>query len=267
MIVDGKTIAREILAELRREVDTLGTTPVVRAITVSPDSATESYLRIKKRQAEMAGMTLEVVELQADAGTDEVIHAVISEGADAVLVQLPLPESINVTEVLNAIPLEKDADVLTDVARQAFEENKDGALLPPVVGAVKEILERSNVSLKDKWVAVIGQGRLVGKPVAQWFKHQSVEKVTVFTEDSQVYWNYDILVSGVGKPHFITPDKLEKPEIIIDAGTSESGGAIAGDFDPSCAEEAHLFTPVPGGVGPIAVAYLFKNVLDLVRNK
>ena len=260
MIIDGKKIAQGILAATRKRVAAFGRTPVVRAITVAPNPATESYLRIKGVQAESAGMKLEVVRLPETANEHEITEAINASGADAVIVQLPLPPKVNATKILDKIPCEKDADVLSHAAR-AF------ALLPPVVGAVKEILERSDVDVKNKNTVVVGNGWLVGDPVAAWLTKEGAH-VSVLTRESgdlaSALKNADIIVSGAGAPHLIKPSMLKRGVVLIDAGTSESDGALAGDADPACAEVASVFTPVPGGVGPIAVACLFRNVIDLL---
>lgn len=263
MIIDGKKITGEILKEVKMKVGTLPHVPVVRAITVAPSPATLSYLRIKQKRAEEAGMILETVELQEDCGTDEVIHAVTVEGADAVIVQLPLPSSIDVEEVLKAIPLSKDADILSPAAK-ALAERGDG-LLSPVVGAVKEILERATVGVEGKNVCVIGKGNLVGRPVAHWLTKQGAIVTVLGKEDTDVTTikSADIVILGAGQGGIVKPEHLKSGVVLIDAGTSESGGAIRGDADPACVEVASVFTPVPGGVGPVAVACLFRNVLEL----
>ncbi len=270
MIIDGRAIAKDILAKVRTDVAQLDHVPVVRAITVMPSPATESYLSIKARRAKDAGMILEIVRLSDTAGEAEIIEAIHAKGADAVIVQLPLPPDIHTPAVLAAIPLEQDADVLSREARAVFEAGGEDVLLPPVVGAVKEILTRTKSSVEGLWVMVLGHGWLVGQPVAIWLRQQNPGRLDVLAEESDyrtVYWDVDVLVSGVGKPHLITPEKLTKGTVIIDAGTSESDGAIVGDADPACAEQAAVFTPVPGGVGPIAVACLYQNVALLALRK
>lgn len=265
MKIDGRAIAASLLKEVK---ESLSRELVVRAVVVAPSPATESYLAIKTARAKDAGMRLEVVRLMDTATTDEVIAAVQEPGADAVIVQLPLPSDIDRMSVLNSIPVSLDADVLSHPARILFEEGAEGALLPPVVGAVKEILERENVSLKGVKTAVVGDGWLVGDPVARWFKQQGAD-VTVITQESEStvesLKEAMVVVTGVGSPHLITPELLTEGVVLIDAGTSESGGAIAGDADPACETVASVFTPVPGGVGPIAVASLFKNVALLAK--
>lgn len=263
MIVDGRSIASDILASVRTEITR---TVVVRAIVVSPSPATESYLSIKAARAEEAGMHLEIVRLDNHVTEDEVKEWVTSAGCDAVIVQLPLPEHLNTKAILDAIPLERDADVLSSAAYELFSNDAEGALLPPVVGAVAEILERAGVSVGGKGAVVIGQGRLVGAPVASWLTNEGAEVAVVTKESGDLSLIKDaaVIVSGAGSPGLIKPGHLGEGAVLIDAGTSESGGAIVGDADPACAGVAAVFTPVPGGVGPIAVACLFRNVASLV---
>jgi len=261
MIIDGKQIAAEIFAATKQEVAGLGRVPVVRAITVSPNAATESYLRIKSARAADAGMQLEVMKLSDTATTEELIAAVQQEGADAVIVQLPLPAGIDTEAVLDAVPAPKDADVLSHDTRKM-----PGALLPPVAAAVQEILDRAGCNARGKNVVVVGQGWLVGDPVAAWLRTSGgdVHTLTRESSDLSILKNADIIVSGAGSPHLIKPEMLKEGVVLIDADTSESDGALAGDADPACAEVASVFTPVPGGVGPIAVACLFRNVATLL---
>lgn len=254
MKIDGKAIADEILAAVKQRVTSLERVPSVRAVTVLPNAATESYLRVKTMKAIAAGMELQVVK--ALPNTEDVIRAIEAPGADAIIVQLPLPAGIDVDAVLAAIPPEKDADVL----------NK-GTLLPPVAAAVAEIIARTNVEVKGKEAVVIGYGKLVGMPVEKWLLSHGAN-VRVITRDSgelsTLLHTADIIVSGAGSPGLVKPEMLKSGVVLIDAGTSESNGALVGDMDPACEAVASVFTPVPGGVGPIAVACLFRNAATLL---
>lgn len=267
MIVDGKALARAITARIHEDVQACALVPVVRAVTVTPGPATESYLRIKEKKAVEAGMKLEVIRLPDTATTDEVLAALLAPQADALLVQLPLPAPIDTEKVLNAIPLSLDADVLSQEAHMQFEQGAEGALLPPVVAAVKEILDEVHVDVRNKRVYVLGKGWLVGQPVAQWMRTQGAIVTVVTREDTDlsVLKNAEIIVSGAGEGGIILPEHLSSGVVLIDAGTSESAGAIVGDAHPTCASIASVFTPVPGGVGPVAVACLFKNAATLIK--
>lgn len=256
-----------MLEDVRERVAGLARAPVVRAVSVAPSPATESYLRVKERRAKQAGMALDIVRLAESVSTEEVIAALAAENADALLVQLPLPAHIDTKRVLDAIPLDTDADVLSARAHAAFEAGEDGALLPPVVGAVKEVLARAGVSLAGKRAAVIGSGWLVGEPAAAWLRSEGalVSVITKESGDLSALKGADVIVSGAGSPGLIRPEHLSSGVALIDAGTSESDGQIAGDADPACASIAGVFTPVPGGVGPVAVACLLRNALLLAE--
>lgn len=266
MIIDGNALAKEVRARTKARAQMLGRRPSVLAY-VSPEEtpATRSYLKIKARSAEEAGCDFE-----------ETRSLTFSAHPDAIIVQLPLPSDISTAEVLNSIPVQQDADVLSKAARAKFENGDADALLPPVVGAVREILVRGGVDVKGKRAVVIGNGWLVGNPCAVWLKQQGAEVTVVTLESgdlraallpfgSPAAGAADIIISGAGSPRLIKPEMLKEGVVLIDAGTSESGGAIVGDADPACAQMCSIFTPVPGGVGPIAVACLFENAVTLAE--
>jgi len=256
MIIDGKKIAEKIFAETKARAEKLSHPPLVVALAGLQSSVAGSYVTLKEKRAGDAGCAFEVREVDAFAGD-----------ADAVIVQLPLPAEVDTKQALDAIPLEKDADVLSSAAREAFAKGDSRALLPPVVGAVREILVRNSVEVKGKRVVVLGQGFLVGEPVATWLTGQGahVEIITLESGSLESLKNANLIVSGAGSPGLIKPEMLTPGVVLIDAGTSELGGKIVGDADPACAEVASIFTPVPGGVGPIAVACLFKNAVTLAE--
>jgi len=262
MNIDGRSIASDILADIKSSIE--GRTVVVRAITISPSAATESYLRVKESRAREAGMHMEVVRLPETSSTQEVIDMVRAPGAAGVIVQLPLPDHFDTRAILEAIPSSVDADVLSPYTYARFEVGEPENVVPPVAAAVAEILARSDVDPSGKRVVIVGNGKLVGRPAAAWFgrfANTTVEIVTKESHDlSTALADADIVVSGAGVPGLIKPEYLKEGVVLIDAGTSESGGQMVGDADPACAEKASVFTPVPGGVGPVAVACLFRNV-------
>ncbi|HEX7651294.1 MAG TPA: bifunctional 5,10-methylenetetrahydrofolate dehydrogenase/5,10-methenyltetrahydrofolate cyclohydrolase [Candidatus Paceibacterota bacterium] len=273
MIVDGRAIAGEIIASTRERVAAFGRALRLVAIAADGSAATASYLRIKKVQALKAGIEMQVVDLAADAKGLYIAASVTAaaEAADAVIVQLPLPAGVEAKTVLNAIPLDKDADVLSDAARTRFNHGAfmhPEPMLPPVVAAMKTILERAGAGVNGARAVVVGNGWLVGEPCAAWLTQQGAA-VTVLTRESadfaQALAAADLIVSGAGSPGLIKPGMVKQGVIIIDAGTSESNGAIVGDADPACAGVASVFTPVPGGVGPVAVACLFQNAITLAE--
>jgi methylenetetrahydrofolate dehydrogenase (NADP+)/methenyltetrahydrofolate cyclohydrolase len=267
MIIDGRAIAREILEDTKARVEKLGRTPVVRAITAQPSPATLSYLRIKAARAADAGMRLEVVMLDQSAQYAQYEEAIQAPGADAIIVQLPLPDGVDSEALVDTIPLSKDADVLSKRAAVAFQDQESGAVLPPVVAAMAEVLARTNTVVSGAHAVVVGQGKLVGKPAALWLEKEGAQVTTLTREstDRSALAEADVVVLGAGSPLMVRPEHIKEGVVLIDAGTSESGGQMMGDADPSCASIAAVYTPVPGGMGPIAVACLFRNVVMLLE--
>ena len=269
MVVDGKTISGEIGKEIRSFLKEKDLVPLLSVISVAQDQVGESFINTKKRFGERSGIKVQVHYFKPDTDPEVLRLSILSivDSSDGVVVQLPLPEMVEERKVLNLVPPDKDPDVLNSFSRDAFEKCR-GVVMPPVAAAVAEIFERSNISPRGKRVVVVGKGRLVGTPVAAWFRCQGVLPKTLDKNDppehiSDSLSKADIVVSGIGVPGFITPDKIKKGTVLIDAGTSGRSGQVLGDIDPACVEKSSLFTPVPGGVGPIAVACLFKNLLAL----
>lgn len=256
MIIDGRALAQEVLARAKARAEKLPHRPrVVAYVAQDPTAATRSYLKIKAKSAAAAGCDFE-----------ERNDPTFFQDADAAIVQLPTPPEA--MAMVDSIDLSKDADVLSRAAREKFERGDMDALLPPVVGAIAEIFKTYEINPAGKSATVIGAGFLVGGPAAVWLKQQGAT-VSVLTSQSgdlsAALRAADIIVSGAGSSHLIKPDMLKEGVVLIDAGTSESGGTIAGDADPACAEKCSLFTPVPGGVGPLAVAKLFENAVILAE--
>ena len=163
---------------------------------------------------------------------------------------------------------EKDVDVLSARAVGNFSVGKS-RIAPTVVGAIQELFLEYKIDVKGKNVAILGAGALVGKPVAMWLMRES-SVVTVITEETpnpeEILKSADIIISGIGKPGYITGDMVKDGVVVVDAGTSESEGKIRGDVDfDSVSKKASYLTPVPGGVGPLTVAMIFKNLLALAK--
>ncbi|MEA2701818.1 MAG: methylenetetrahydrofolate dehydrogenase / methenyltetrahydrofolate cyclohydrolase [Candidatus Parcubacteria bacterium] len=263
MIIDGKAIAARIVSRVKERAAALPERPSFLAIGVAPSAATRSYLLMKQRQAERGGIRMEV-RLYDQETTEGLIRALAQAEEDAVIVQLPLPENIDTQRVLDAIPSHKDADVLSPRTR------REGSLLHPVAAAIKSVLAEGSLDPKGKKATVIGQGWLVGAPAADWLRSVGAS-VTTVTKDfgilGEACHDADIIVTGAGVAGLITPDQVRPGAAVIDIGTSELGGSIAGDADPEVARVAGLFTPVPGGVGPLTVAHLLENVVTVAERQ
>jgi methylenetetrahydrofolate dehydrogenase (NADP+)/methenyltetrahydrofolate cyclohydrolase len=261
MIIDGKGIAERLYNETRNEVSHMSYKPHLTVFTCAPNFETQKYLSLKRKKAHEVGIGVNVIEFPSDVSTADVVtsitHACIQ--TNGIIVQLPFPPHIDIDAVLKAIPPMYDVDA-------AHYEGSDDTVLPPVVGAIREIAKVHDVLFATQQVVVLGRGRLVGIPAAVWAGKQGAQ-VTVVDRDTPdpaaVIAQADILILGAGSPGFVKADHIKDHVIIFDAGTSEEGGVLRGDADPSCAHKASLFTPVPGGIGPITIAVLLRNIVRL----
>lgn len=234
MIIDGKKIAEEIKQELKEKTRKLGRSPVLSIVYRGRDRAIEQFVRLKMRFGEDIGVTVQV---------SDSLKNVLGDG---IIVQLPGSE-----DLIDKIPATKDIDAL----------RLDSPFVSPVVLAIQEIFSRFNVNLEGKKIFIIGQGRLVGGPVAVWLRKEKHNPIVISKKDVLDLKKADVIISGAGIPGLIKPEMIAPAGVVlIDAGTSESNGKIKGDADPSCADQCALFTPVPGGLGPITVAMLFRNL-------
>ena len=270
MIVEGRQIAEGVFNILRTQLEGKGG-PALTVFTCAPDFATKKFLTIKKERAHTLGIPLEVIELEPTLTTHEVMAKIQDTilHTNGIIVQLPFPKDIAIQEILDVLPESHDVDAIGKEATGALVNNTQ-KVLPPVVAAIALLVEKYKIKLKEKNVLVVGEGRLVGRPAAMWFRNQGAKVTTLNRKSEHIdehAWEHtktaDILVLGAGVPGLVTPEMIQEGVVIFDAGTSEEGGRLVGDADPSCSEKASFFTPVPRGIGPITVAMIFQNLMTL----
>lgn len=259
MIIDGTSLAQKYLRELKNNISHTGARPHLTVITCQPSFATQKYLSLKTRKAKEVGIGINVIELATTITTEDVI-AVIKRAAmqtDGIIVQLPLPVHLDRSAIIAAIPPGCDVDGMQ-------YNGSETSFLSPVVGAIQAIAIEESIIFSGANVVVVGSGLLVGKPAALWAKAQGAD-VTIVTEDTKnkerVLKAADIVITGVGKPGVIEAVHLKPGVAVFDAGTAEDNGELKGDVESSAALIAALFTPVPGGIGPLTVVMLLRNVL------
>lgn len=266
-IIDGKKIAHRVLDSVRDSVLQLQIKPKIALFIAGDNPAIEQFVAIKKKRAHEAGIEIEEVRFSNTVKTKDLTSAIVKKakehGVSGIIVQLPLPKKIDIDRVLSYIPLHLDVDVLSEITFAAYKNNST-KLVPPVAAAVHEVLQPGNIDTRSMKAVILGSGRLVGRPVAALFDKLGIEYTVIDTPSGTVsgaLLNADIVVSGIGVPHFVSPGMVKPGAILIDCGTSSDQGVIKGDIDPDCAEDATLFTPTPGGIGPITVACLLRNVV------
>jgi methylenetetrahydrofolate dehydrogenase (NADP+)/methenyltetrahydrofolate cyclohydrolase len=280
VILNGKEASEEVLRELRELIPTLAKVPRLAIVHFDPPDRLSPFIRAKVRAAEAVGIECRLYPMPqtiSSSKLSERLHQIVHEAhVDGVVLQLPLPPQLekNRHGILRIIPEEKDVDCLSErfLGRMVSGRTTlrlrhgDVSLVPPVAAAIAYWIDREHIEVVGKRVVVVGWGDLVGKPVALWFLNQGAT-VTVARSTERdlgaILRSADIVVTGAGKPGLVRGEMVRDGVILFDAATSEDRGLIRGDIDASAAARASFVTPVPGGLGPLAVAMLLRNLVLL----
>lgn len=263
MLVDGKTIATAILADVKSDIGKFGRPLRLAVFACAPNFETRKFLALKQRRAAEVGVIVSVIEFDATVTVATVQAAIASAHttADGIVVQLPFPLHFPIDTILEQISSSHDVDVLR-------YDGTNAEILPPVVGAIDAITEQYHIHFDGKSVVIMGNGRLVGMPATTYVKAHGAPAMVLEKHTpgaSHYIKNADILILGTGVPHVVTGSMVKTGVVVFDAGASEVGGQLVGDAAPDVAEKASLITPVPGGIGPITVAILLRNLIRLRR--
>ena len=266
-IVKGKKIARDIIREMKAEVENKKLTPRIDIFICAPNGAIESFVARKRRSAKRIGVQFVEHHLHESITTEEIQAQVsaLHHKTNGIVIQLPMPEHIDTEKIINALPTTIDVDVLGEKTFTQFIQQQT-PFEPPVAGAIREILERHSIETHSKKAVVVGKGKLVGLPTIIVLERLGCH---VFAADSdtptsEVAFHLkeaDIIVSGTGVANLITPEKIKDGVVLLDAGTSGNKAVLAGDISYDCEDKATLFSKTPGGIGPITVAILYKNLI------
>jgi methylenetetrahydrofolate dehydrogenase (NADP+)/methenyltetrahydrofolate cyclohydrolase len=285
-IIDGKQIAADMRAELKAEVAKLkaqNIIPGLGVILVGEDPASQSYVTAKELACDDMGIYSDDNRLAADASQNELMALVEKMNKDpkinGILVQLPLPEGLDESEVLLAIDPAKDVDGFhpVNVGKMVVGEK---AFLPCTPHGIVQLLIRSGVKIEGADVVIVGRSNLVGKPLANMLiqkKPNANATVTVChtrTKDLSSHTKRaDILIAAAGRPNTVTADMIKEGAVVIDVGvnrvedsTKKRGYRLVGDVDfEAVKEKASLITPVPGGVGPMTITMLLYNTVESAK--
>ncbi len=298
--LEGKTLAEETREKIKKEV--LGIraakneSPGLAAILVGENKASQIYVRMKKRACEKLGIASDVIPLPADT-QPESLHQTIKElnertDMDGILVQLPLPPQLSPYEAISAIHPDKDVDGIHPISLGNLLMNEKG-MRPATPTGIMELLKSRKIAVEGQNVVIIGRSLIVGKPLAMMMTnaHGTVTICHSRTKNlPNVAAEADILIAAMGKPAFVTPEFVKEGAVVVDVGTSQfedkarvielfgpddkrvedfakKGYTVIGDVHPKVFEKAAFVTPVPGGIGPLTIAFLMKNTLDAYKMK
>jgi len=277
MIIDGKAIAAKVRAEVAQAVKEIekraGVTPGLALIRVGNDPASEIYVRGKAKACQETGMAGFEHILPEQTSEVELLALVrelnVNPHVHGVLVQLPLPRHISADEVLETLAPQKDVDGFSPHSAGALFTGRPG-LRPCTPLGILRLLDEAQTPLTGARALVVGRSNIVGKPVAMLLleRHATVTLAHSRTADlAGEVGAADVLVAAVGKPAMIRGEWVKRGATVIDVGINRNAaGKLVGDveFAPA-AERARAITPVPGGVGPMTIAYLLSNTIQAAK--
>ena len=298
--LEGKTLAKKMKEEVKEEVahylKTKKQVPGLVGILIGENRASKVYLRTKEKNCERLGIRSEILYFPGDTEASflkskiELLNS--REDVDGILVQLPLPSSLNTHEIIISILPEKDVDGFHPFNLGNLMMNKEG-LKPCTPAGIIELLKSRNISIQGKRVVIVGRSRIVGKPLAAMMTNENGTVTICHSKTqnlSQVTSEADILVAALGRGAFITPEFVKSGAAVLDVGMNyltdkarveelfgedekrkkdlrEKGYTLIGDVHPLVIKKAEFLTPVPGGVGPLTVAMLMRNTLEAFKQR
>ena len=275
IILDGKKLRDKIFENLKQKLNNMSEKPTLAVILVGDDPASQIYVKNKKKTAENLGINSIVINYPSNI-SEKILLDKIQElnnynKITAILVQLPLPKHIDKFKIIDAIAPEKDVDGLTPYNSGKLFSGEEPYVYPCTPKGILLLLDEYNIELEGKHVVVIGRSNLVGKPVAQMLlnRNATVTMCHSHTKNlSDITKTADIVVSAVGK-NIIGEKMLKSDCVVVDVGIfKDINGKICGDVDFANASKiAAYISPVPGGVGPMTIASLMLNTVELADSK
>ncbi len=275
-ILDGKALSQKIRGNVKKEIDILrevGVIPGLAVILVGDDPASKTYVKMKEKACDEAGMYATIHKMPASTSQEKILEIIgkINEddNIDGILVQLPLPPHIDTDTILQAIDPNKDVDGFHPFNVGKLVLGLDG-FAPCTPLGVMEIFKEYEIDPKGLDVCVVGASNIVGKPMMNLLLNSfaTVDICHIYTKNLKEHTKKaDVVVVGVGKAGLITKDMVKEGAIVIDIGINRlENGKLVGDVDyESVAPKCSYITPVPGGVGPMTIAMLLSNTLKSAK--
>lgn len=273
-IINGKEIAENILNNIKKEVENFDVKPTLAVIIVGNDPASKVYVKNKIKKSEFLGFNSILKELPEDIQKEELLDVIKNlnndKNVNGILLQLPLPKGLDEKDFLDEISPIKDVDGFTTYnSGKLFKGEKPYSIACTPKGIIK-LLETKNINLEGKVAVVVGRSNIVGKPVANLLLQKNATVIQAHSKTKnlpEILKLADVIISATGKEEFIKGDMVKKGAIIIDVGiTRNKNGKLTGDVDfESVYNKVSYITPVPGGVGPMTIATLMENTLELYK--
>ncbi len=279
LILNGKELSKKLREKLKEEIkDFLSKgyrKPGLAVILVGNDPASLIYVKNKIKACKSIGIESFFFHLEENITTQELLDLIAElnnrEDIDGILVQLPLPKSVNQKEIISAILPSKDVDGFHPENMGKLIAQIEDGFIPCTPLGIDLLMSHYGIEVKGKDVVIVGAGFIVGRPLSSLllWRNATVTVCHIYTKDiSKFTRSADILISATGIPHLIKEDMVSEGTVVIDVGISKVEGKIVGDVDfEKVKRKALAITPVPGGVGPMTVTALLMNTLKSYKKR
>jgi methylenetetrahydrofolate dehydrogenase (NADP+)/methenyltetrahydrofolate cyclohydrolase len=274
-IIDGKTIAAELRASLKAEIEKSEAKPGLAVVLVGSDPASCIYVRNKIKACNELGIrsfSYEFSETATQAEVEELLDKLAQDDSvNGILLQLPLPKHLNAEAASLHIPFEKDVDGFSAQNLGLLLQNKAQVAACTPLGIMK-LLEKEGINPAGKHAVILGRSETVGKPMALLLLNANATVTVCHSRTERlkdICLQADILVSAIGKAGFVTADMVKEGAVVIDVGINrDENGKLCGDVDfENVKEKCSYITPVPGGVGPMTITMLLYNTYTKFKSK
>lgn len=272
-ILNGRVLAKNIRTKAKTRIAHLRHPPGLAVFLVGNNPASALYVKLKEEAAKEVGIYVEKFTFGEDVKTKVLVEKIQELNArkdiHGILVQFPLPEGVDVEAVINAVHPSKDVDGFHPENRRALLENRP-VLIPPVALAVMRLIQATRRTLNNKTAVIVGNSEIFAEPLIELLREAGVVATYVTRETSAlsaITRAADIVIVAVGKAEFLTTDMVKEAAVVIDVGTNTVGGKTIGDAAQNLEGHAGFISPVPGGVGPLTVAYLLTNVIRALEHQ
>ena len=298
-ILDGKREAKRITKLLNHQITKLSSRPTLAVIIIGNDPASQLYVSIKQKKAKELGINFKKFELSTSTSEKKVLDLILklnqNKKINGIMIQLPLPKKFNTQKIISAISLEKDVDGLLYSRRfvipakagiqklkshykqispllKTLEVGRDdrNIFIPPTIQSILHLIKLSKQKLKNKNAIIFCNSQEFGESLKYLLEKKFKSKKVIINLDTprrvSTTFGYDLIITAKGKKHFIKPNQIKKNSVIIDVGINkDKNNKICGDVDPKCFTKTKYISPVPGGVGPLTVIFLFKNLFKTIK--
>ena len=275
-IIDGKKIAQEIRASLKKQISDMAAKPVLAVISVGDDEASRIYVRNKEKAAAEIGMACRVLHFGSDVGEKELLDVIAAlnddENVNGIIIQQPLPSPLNVVRLVEAVSAEKDVDGFGPVNLGLLQMNSSEAIIAATPKGVLRLIKSTRIDLAGKRAVIIGRSNIVGKPLSSLLFNQDCTVTVAHSKTIDLpalVRQADIVVAACGCAKLVKSDWVRDGAVLVDVGINRgSDGRLCGDIDFEAMTGRDVWvTPVPGGVGPMTVAMLLENTWQAYKKQ